>query len=63
MIQVWKPQQIEKSCSCTAKNKPNCPLNEKCLTMNIVYEDHVIAANNSKKFYLGISATTFLGAT
>ena len=59
LLRKNKPQQIEKSCSCTAKNKPNCPLDGKCLTMNIVYEANVIAANKPEKFYLGISATTF----
>ena len=53
------PQQVVKSCSCSAKNKPNCPLDEKCLTMDIVYEAKVNAVNKEEKFYLGMSATTF----
>jgi hypothetical protein len=50
----------EKTCSCRANDKPNCPLNGQCLSSNIVYRADVTTTDNSEqKTYFGICKTTF----
>ena len=44
----------------TAEIKPDCPLNNKCLTPNIVYEGQITNnTNDDQKRYLGASETPF----
>ena len=51
-----KPQQY--GCNCRDKN--NCPLDNKCLTPQIVSQADVnIDTDNTNKYYLGITETSF----
>ena len=48
----------EKMCSCP--NKAKCPLQEKCLTKNLVYQATVVqTALDKSDTYVGLTATTF----
>ena len=51
-----KEKSGEKTCSCPATKKDNCPLQHKCLSKCIVYKATV---KKSNKFYLGISQNDF----
>ena len=44
--------------SCNCRNKDSCPLNNQCLTKNIVYEAK-IETEDTIKFYRGLCSTTF----
>ena len=52
-------EENDRKCNCRDKNK--CPLDNKCLSSNIVYKAEVTTNNtdNSKKSYIGISETEF----
>ncbi len=52
------PEKVEDSTTCNCRTKPNCPLNGKCLTKNIIYEA-TIATSNLEKTYIGLTATSF----
>ena len=54
-----KNDENERKCNCRDKSK--CPLNNKCLTSNIVYKADIITNNTetNKKSYIGISETEF----
>ena len=53
------PNPTGRSCNCT--NRATCPLNQNCLTSNIVYEAEIRAdvANYKPKIYIGLCETTF----
>ena len=45
---------------CTCRDKKTCPLQEKCMTKDIVYKATVTTSNtNSTKHYIGMTASTF----
>ena len=49
---------LEYVCNCRSRNE--CPLQNKCLTLKIVYRANVENdTNNQKKFYFGVSETPF----
>ena len=55
---ILQPSQENFGCSC--RNKTDCPLNNKCLTPNIVYEAQITNnTNDDQKRYLGASETPF----
>ena len=47
--------------TCNILNKVNCPLEQKCLTTNIVYKAKVTSSNQNyqEKVYFGSCETTF----
>lgn len=47
----------EKLCNCRVK--PNCPLDEKCLMENIIYQATVESEEGSKETYIGLTGNTF----
>ena len=52
----------EKPCvrTCNCSNKSKCPLGNKCLANNIIYQAEMIADDNKpSSFYLGTSETPF----
>ncbi len=45
---------------CTCRDKKTCPLQEKCMTKDILYKATVTTSNaNSTKHYIGMTASTF----
>ena len=55
---ILKPNQEHFGCSC--RNKTDYPLNNKCLTPNIVYDAQITNnTNDDQKRYLGASETPF----
>ena len=55
---ILQPSQENFGCNC--RNKTDCPLNNKCLTPNIVYEAQITNNTNvDQKRYLGASETPF----
>ena len=49
---------LEYGCNCRSRNE--CPLQNKCLTLKIVYRAYVENdINDEKKFYFGVSETPF----
>ena len=56
--QILQPSQEKFGCNC--RNKTDCPLDNKCLTPNIVYEAQITNnTNHNQKRYLGASETPF----
>ena len=52
------PKEEEtRDCNCYIKNA--CPLQNKCLTKNVVYKATVSVENEEDKYYIGIAHTTF----
>ena len=51
--------EIKKSCNCRSKN--NCPLDGKCLTLNIIYEAKITRNQPTykEKIYNGTAKTDF----
>ena len=51
--------EIEEGCNC--RNRNICPLDEKCLTPNIIYEAQIISnqTNYKQKVYIGTAETHF----
>ena len=51
--------EIGESCNC--RNKNNCPLDGKCLTPNIIYEEQITSNQLSykQKIYIGTAETDF----
>ena len=51
----------ERECNCRIKEK--CPLNNKCLSKNLIYQATVEPEKNNKniktEYYIGLSSTTF----
>ena len=56
---LFLKQPIAKECNCIKKDE--CPLNNKCLTTNLVYEATLKSTNHNyqPKTYIGISEGTF----
>ena len=57
---VNPPQQTnERTCNCI--KKPQCPLQEKCLTNNVLYRANISPENqiNNNKVYFGVTKTAF----
>ena len=48
-----------KKCSCTQNKKEKCPLQNKCLESEIVYQAQVEVENKETKTYIGQTATDF----
>ena len=44
---------------CNCRNRAECPLDNKCLTANIVYKAAVSAPSKPDKKYFGIAETSF----
>ena len=56
--QILQPSQEKFGCNC--RNKTDCPLDNRCLTPNIVYEAQITnSTNDDQKGYLGASETPF----
>ena len=55
-----KPSAQARTCNCIDKSK--CPLNNKCLSKNVLYKANITSTseNYGKKFYYGISETKFM---
>ena len=55
------PKKITEQRTCNCLNKDNCPLEQKCLTTNIVYKAKVTSTNRNyhEKVYFGSCETTF----
>ena len=49
----------EKQYECNCKNKNECPLQNKCLTPQVIYEADVTTLRTSRKFYIGLSDAPF----
>ena len=48
-----------KTCSCPQNRKNRCPLEQKCLTENLVYQATVTLPNKETKTYIGQTSTDF----
>ena len=55
------PKKSTEQRTCICLNKVNCPLEQKCLTTNIVYKAKVTSSNQNyqEKVYFGLCETTF----
>ena len=49
----------ENTRGCNCRDSNNCPLDNKCLTSNIVYRADVVVDDAEKKSYIGICETQF----
>ena len=57
--QILQPSQEKFGCNC--RNKTDCPLDNKCLTPNMVYKAQITNnTNDDQKRYLGASETPFM---
>ena len=55
---ILNPKQRSFGCNC--RKKDSCPLNDECLTPNVIYRADVTnEANNDQKFYFGLAETNF----
>ena len=54
---IIQPTSNKHGCNC--RNRAECPLDNKCLTANIVYKAVVSAPNTPDKKYFGIAGTSF----
>ena len=50
---------LQKLCNCSAKNKPDCPMEGNCQAHEIVYQADVTASDNSVKKYIGLTEPPF----
>ena len=50
-----QPTSNKHGCNCT--NRAECPLDNKCLTSNILYKAVISAPSNPDKKYFGIAET------
>ena len=56
--QILTPRNKQVGCNCRIKN--SCPLNNKCLTSQHIYQADVTNnLDNEYKYYLGLAETTF----
>ena len=56
--QILHPKHQQYGCNCRDKN--NGPLDNKCLTLQIVYQDDVTNdTDDTSKYYLGLAETSF----
>ena len=51
------PEEEKRSCSCPDKTK--CPLDQKCLTNDLIYNAEVTEADGKTRNYTGLASTTF----
>ena len=58
---ILDPKKSTEQRTCNCLNKVNCPLEQKCLTRNIVYKAKVTSnnQNDQEKGYFGLCETTF----
>ena len=54
---IIQPTSGNHGCNC--RNRAECPLDNKCLTVNIVYKAVVSAPSKPDKKYFGIAETSF----
>ena len=55
---VPEPEEAKRECNC--RNKEACPMDNRCLTENIIYEAEVKnLENNEVKSYIGLCSTSF----
>ena len=61
MQRFYSLKKSTKQRTCNCLNKVNCPLEQKCLTTNIVYKAKVTSSNQNyqEKVYFGSCETTF----
>ena len=52
-------EENEKTCSCPKNKKMDCPLDQKCLSKNIVYQATVSVPNKEPSTYIGQTSVTF----
>ena len=52
-------EENEKTCSCPKNKKIDCPLDQKCLSRNIVYQATVSVPNKEPSTYIGQTSVTF----
>ena len=52
-------EPVKKKCSCTQNKKSECPLQNKCLESEIVYQATVEVENQPAKTYIGQTSTDF----
>ena len=64
--QLWKnarflksEEESPKQCSCPRRKKNECPLDNKCLEIGIIYQATVTQPNSSVKTYIGLTAADF----
>ena len=50
---------INNSKNCNCRDKPNCPVENKCLTENIIYKA-TVNHNNTKVTYIGSTTNSFI---
>ena len=56
--QILAPKNKQVGCNCRVKN--SCPLDNKCLTSQLIYQSDVTNnLDNEYKYYLGLAETTF----
>ena len=56
--QILTPKNKQGDCNCRVKN--SCPLDNKCLTSQLIYQADVTNnLDNDYKYYLGLVETTF----
>ena len=53
-----KKEEAVKTCSCPKKDKPNCPLQGRCLSSSIVYKA-TVKTEEDVKHYIGLCETPF----
>ena len=52
--------QVTNTTSCNCRNKETCPLQNKCMSKDIVYKATISTCNtNDKKHYIGMTSNTF----
>ena len=58
---ILYPKKSTEQRTCSCLNKGTCPLEQKCLTTNIVYKAKVTSNNRNfqEKVYFGLCKTTF----
>jgi len=52
-------KEEKKLCSCPKDKKDKCPLDQKCLSDNIVYQATVTQPNQEKETYIGQTSCDF----
>ena len=53
------PEQEKRECSCPKEKKLQCPLDNKCLSENIIYQATVSEPNSEQRTYIGLCSTDF----
>ena len=55
---IMQPTSNKHGCNC--RNRVECPLDNKCLSANIVYKAVVLALSKPDRKYIGITETSIL---